>query len=72
LVVEPHPHLIHSGGQVTVDGDLDNVQHERDSAWGERNSTLAHLRVGENRFIVITGNSALFRPIPLCGVALLQ
>jgi hypothetical protein len=54
LMVEPRPHLIHSGGQVTVDGDLDNVQHERDSAWGERNSTLAHLMGGEHRFIVIS------------------
>src|SRR5205085_8795780 len=51
LMVEPRPHLIHSGGQVTVDGDLDNVQHERDSAGGERNSTLAHLIGGEHRFI---------------------
>src|SRR5437764_15439564 len=60
LTVEPHPHLIHSGGQVTVDGDLDNVQHERDSAWGERNSTLAHFIGDENRFIVINRQQRAF------------
>src|SRR5262252_9342030 len=40
-VIKPRPHLVHPGGQVTVNGDLDDVQHERDSAWGERNPTIA-------------------------------
>src|SRR5690348_9709304 len=42
-VIQPRPHLIHSLGQVAVDGDFDNVQHERDSAWGERNFSVAQL-----------------------------
>src|SRR5204863_2196853 len=54
LMVEPRPHLIHSGGQVPVDGDLDYVQHERDSAWRVLHSTLAHFTGVEHRFIVIS------------------